>query len=168
MVSQEKWGGRLWCWWENPTSEGQGKFFPLLEDSFGIHWLRLQRGIMELWQGGQRRFKEMRSMCCLHIFESAGGAGRHGGGSGQWDPAGRAERGVRRRSAPHRRVGFRQQLVRDRLSTGLWLEATFFYNSASLQSTRAVACDWCSGGGYLKVPNNQVQRSNPHSCTTAT
>lgn len=119
VVSQEKWWGRLWCWWENPTSEGQGKFFPLLENSFGIHWLRLQRGIMELWQEGQRCFKEMRSMCCLHIFESTGGAGRHGGGSGQWDPAGHTERGVWQHSAPHRRVGFRQQLVRDRLSTGL-------------------------------------------------
>jgi len=54
-----------------------------------------------------------------HIFESTGGPGRYGGGRGQRDPAGPIKRSVRQHSAPHRRVRFRQQLVRDGLAAGV-------------------------------------------------
>lgn len=54
---------------------------------------------------------------CPHsdCFDPAGSPGGYGGRCGQRAPAGPTEGGVRQRSAPHRRVGFRQQLVRDGL-----------------------------------------------------
>ncbi len=155
VLFQEKWWWSLWCWWENPTSEGPSKFYSTqktarenifyhtVTSSFRLRVkvrvsVCLMKGLAsighkeESWNDGgasktcSQSIREIKYMCCACtcLFESTGGAGGHGGGCGEGDPAGPVERSVRQRSAPHRRVRFRQQLVRDRLAKGWWVTSS--------------------------------------------